>query len=348
MILYGGQSGEHEISLLSAASVIRSLDRSRFEILPVGIDKRGKWSLNSMSSIDLSKRILVTYPSSHEIIPCSELKDKVDVVFPVMHGTLCEDGAIQGLFELVDLPYVGANVLGSAIGMDKDVAKRLARDAGLLVTPYQVIREGFKKEEIDCVKYPVFVKPACLGSSLGVHKVKESSELEPALKDAFSYCDKILIEKAISAREIELSVLESVEQGVLPRVSQPGEIVPSHEFYSYEAKYLDEQGAKLLVPASLDAQQILDVQRIACEAFQALECGGMARVDLFLDQRSGEFYFNELNTIPGFTAISMYPKLWEYSGLPYTELLSCLIDLALLRHQRKRRKMLGATVSYDS
>ena len=261
-----------------------------------------------------------------------------------MHGPLCEDGTIQGLLELADLPYVGCGVLASAIAMDKEMAKRVVRDAGISIVPYVSLKhEVWKKEKQQLAKsieerlgYPVFVKPANLGSSVGVHKVKEPSGLNAALEDAFNYDRKVLVETAVNAREIEVSVLENLEAGADPLVSIPGEIDPAHEFYSYEAKYLDEKGAALIIPAKLDPEETKRAQDIGRKAFTVLECEGMARVDLFLDRTSGEFFFNELNTIPGFTSISMYPKLWEASGISYQELLSKLVDLAISRHKKKK------------
>jgi D-alanine-D-alanine ligase len=261
-----------------------------------------------------------------------------------MHGPLCEDGTIQGLLELADLPYVGCGVLASALAMDKEMAKRVARDAGIPIVPYVSLKhEVWKKTKQPLAKriaeqlgYPVFVKPANLGSSVGVHKVKDPSGLNSALEDAFNYDTKVLVEAAVNAREIELSILENLEAGADPLASIPGEIDPAHEFYSYEAKYLDEKGAALIIPAKLAPEETKRAQEIGRKVFTALECEGMARVDLFLDRTSGEFFFNELNTIPGFTSISMYPKLWEASGIGYRELLSKLVDLAISRHEKKK------------
>jgi D-alanine-D-alanine ligase len=359
-VLYGGRSGEHEVSLQSAASVINYLDRDRFEIVPVAIDKQGRWLLNDISLLKGKKSLPVFKDAPKVVLPPNPADTGddsalirlgesgeargIDVVFPVMHGPLCEDGTIQGLLELADLPYVGCGVLASAVAMDKDVAKRVARDAGIPIVPYVSLKhEVWKKEKQQFAKrveeqlgYPVFVKPANLGSSVGVHKVKEPSGLDAALEDAFNYDRKVVVEAAVNAREIEVSVLENPEAGADPLASIPGEIDPAHEFYSYEAKYLDENGAALIIPAKLDPQETKRAQEIARKAFTALECEGMARVDLFLDRTSGEFFFNELNTIPGFTSISMYPKLWEASGISYQELLSKLVDLAISRHQKKK------------
>lgn len=359
-VLYGGRSGEHEVSLQSAASVINYLDRDRFEIVPVAIDQQGRWLLNDISLLEGKKSLPVFKDAPKVVLPPNPAETDggsalirlgesgeargIDVVFPVMHGPLCEDGTIQGLLELADLPYVGCGVLASAIAMDKDMAKRVARDAGIPIVPYVALQhEVWKKEKQQLAKsiaeqlgYPVFVKPANMGSSVGVHKVKKPSGLDAALEDAFNYDRKVVVEAAVNAREIEVSVLENLEAGADPLVSIPGEIDPAHEFYSYEAKYLDEKGAALIIPAKLDPEETKRAQDIGRKVFTALECEGMARVDLFLDRTSGEFFFNELNTIPGFTSISMYPKLWEASGIGYPELLSKLVDLAISRHEKKK------------
>jgi D-alanine-D-alanine ligase len=359
-VLYGGRSGEHEVSLQSAASVINHLDRQRFEIVPVAIDKQGRWHLNDISLLEGKKSLPVFKDAPKVVLPpnvaetssgsaliplgASGEASTIDVVFPVVHGPLCEDGTIQGLLELADVPYVGCGVLASAVAMDKEMAKRVARDAGVPIVSYVSLKHEFwKKQKRGSAEkiqnelgYPVFVKPANLGSSVGVHKVTEPTELERALEDAFTYDTKVLVEVAVNAREIELSVLENPEAGADPLVSVPGEINPSHEFYSYEAKYLDENGAELIIPAKLDAPQTERAQEIARKIFSAIEGEGMARVDLLLDRTTGQFFFNELNTIPGFTSISMYPKMWEASGISYQELLSRLVDLAISRHQRKK------------
>jgi D-alanine-D-alanine ligase len=359
-VLYGGRSGEHEVSLQSAASVINYLDRDRFEIVPVAIDKQGRWLLNDISLLEGKKSLPVFKDAPKVVLPPNPAETDggsalirlgesgdprgIDVVFPVMHGPLCEDGTIQGLLELADLPYVGCGVLASAVAMDKDMAKRVARDAGIPIVPFVSFQhEVWNKEKQQVAKriaerlgYPVFVKPANMGSSVGVHKVKDPGELNGALDDAFNYDRKVVVEAAVNAREIEVSVLENLEDGADPLVSIPGEIDPTHEFYSYEAKYLDEKGAALIIPAKLDREETKRAQEIGRKVFTALECEGMARVDLFLDRTSGEFFFNELNTIPGFTSISMYPKLWEASGISYQELLSKLVDLAISRHSKKK------------
>jgi D-alanine-D-alanine ligase len=356
-VLYGGRSGEHEVSLQSAASVINQLDRDRFDIVPVAIDKQGRWHLNDLSLLEGRKSLPVFKDAPRVVLPPnstdtsalvglggSEERKAIDVVFPVVHGPLCEDGTIQGLLELADVPYVGCGVLASAVAMDKEVAKRLVRDAGVPIVPYISLKHDQWKRDLqrwaDQIQrdlgYPLFVKPSNLGSSVGVQKVKETVGLSAALENAFAYDTKVLIEVAVDSREIELSVLESSNQGCEPLVSVPGEVAPTHEFYSYQAKYLDEKGAALIIPAKLAVEQIKRAQDIARRVFLAIEGEGMARVDLLLDRTSGEFFFNELNTIPGFTSISMYPKLWEASGIGYAALLSRLIDLAMLRHERKK------------
>jgi D-alanine-D-alanine ligase len=355
-VLYGGKSGEHEVSLQSAASVIQHLDRSRFEVVPVSIDKSGRWQWNDLALIEASKgKALPIFQNSPELRLQSQADGKtllqplsggqgkaVDVFFPVMHGPLCEDGTVQGMLELADVAYVGSGVLGSAIGMDKDVAKRLAKAAGVPVAPYLCVkRETYDANkaaallEAKKLRLPVFVKPVNMGSSVGVHKVKKWEDLETALQDAFQYDRKVLIEQGVNAREIELAVLD----GDPLFVSTPSEIraLGKHEFYSYEAKYLDESGSSYDLPAKLSAGETKRAQEIALSAFTALECEGMARVDLFLDRDSGEFFFNEVNTIPGFTSISMYPKMMEASGVPYPELLTRLIELALRRHEAKQK-----------
>jgi D-alanine-D-alanine ligase len=360
-VLYGGRSGEHEVSLQSAASVINFLDRDRFEIIPVAIDKQGRWLLNDISLLEGKKSLPVFKDAPRVMLPPNPADSGsssalirlgesgeprgIDVVFPVMHGPLCEDGTIQGLLELADLPYVGCGVLASAVAMDKEMTKRLARDAGIPIVPYLALKhEVWRKEKSQWAEkieaqlgYPVFIKPANLGSSVGIHKVKERSGLDAALEDAFNYDRKVLVEAAVNAREIEVSVLENPEAGADPLVSVPGEIDPTREFYSYEAKYLDENGAALIIPANLEPEQAKQAQDLGRKAFAVIECEGMARVDLFLDRASGRFLLNEVNTIPGFTSISMYPKLWEASGVPYQELLSRLVDLAISRHEKKKK-----------
>ncbi len=353
-ILFGGKSAEHEVSLQSAKNIVQAIDKEKYDIVLLGIDKQGRWYLNEQSQFLLNEEnpklislnrsgeniALVTGKSgSQELISLSgnQSHGKLDVVFPIMHGTYAEDGTIQGLLKLLDIPFVGAGVLGSSAGMDKDVMKRLLRDAGLPIGGFLV----FKKTKIDKIDFgdvtarlglPFFVKPANLGSSVGIHKVHNEDEFMPAIKDAFQFDTKIIIEETINGREIECSVLGNEN----PIASIPGEIIPQHEFYSYEAKYIDESGAKLEVPANLPEDMVVKIQKLAVETFQVLCCAGMARVDIFLTEDNG-YYVNEINTIPGFTKISMYPKLWELSGINQTELIDKLIQFAIERHENEKQ-----------
>jgi D-alanine-D-alanine ligase len=348
-VLFGGRSGEHEVSLASAASVIRGLDPDKYEPVPIGITKDGHWLVGEGAAKMLpdilkgGRRVMLTAdPTEAALVPLDRGAgaQRFDVMFPVMHGTFGEDGTIQGMLELAGLPYVGAGVLGSAIAMDKDVAKRLCKDAGIPVVPWVTVHRwqwekepaGVKAEIEEKFTYPVFVKPATLGSSVGMNKVHSAEELASAVNFAAEYSMKILVEKAVSAREIEVSVLGNHE----PRASVPGEIVPHREFYDYTAKYL-EDGTRLLIPADLKPAQAKKVQTMAIEAFRTLELCGMARVDFFLEKTGGKILFNEANTIPGFTSISMYPKLWEASGIGFHELIDKLIELALEMHREKAR-----------
>jgi len=367
-VLYGGKSGEHEVSLRSGAFIIQNLDPTRFEVIPVSVDKTGRWQWNDLKLIEESRsKTLPIFKNSPEmrLTPQNDgraalepinnagksMKD-IDVFFPIMHGPLCEDGTVQGLLELADVAYVGAGVLGSAVGMDKDVAKRLVHAAGVPVAPYiTVLKDVFDDDAGESLprarenlKLPVFVKPCNMGSSVGVHKVKSWDDLEAALRDAFLYDTKVLVEQGVNAREIELAALE--EKKGRPFISVPCEIITSgkHEFYSYEAKYLDEEGARFEIPAKLEKTEVIRVQQLAADAFQALECAGMARIDFFLDRDTNKFYFNEINTIPGFTSISMYPKLMEASGIQPKELLTRLVETALRRQEKKhalRREFKG-------
>lgn len=357
-VIYGGRSAEHEISLRSATSVIKNLDPARFDVVPVGIDKKGRWLCNDISLLEYDAAGMLSLPHTDKevILPLYNAaallptlsegtRQPFDVIFPVLHGPLGEDGTIQGLFELANVPYVGPGVLCSAVAMDKDVTKRLAATADVPTVPFYTVTQSQWRDHsqlyLDKINanfgFPVFVKPANLGSSVGIHKVKSVDQLNAALLDAFQYDTKVLIEKGIDAREIEFAVLENPEEGKPALVSIAGEIIPTHEFYSYEAKYLDENGAHLVIPADLTPAQMQEGQEIARQVFSALSGEGMMRVDLFLDRKTGEFLFNEANTIPGFTSISMYPKLWEASGTPYTHLLTQLIELAIARFQRKSR-----------
>ena len=350
-LLYGGRSGEHEISIRSARSIYTALQKTH-KVFPIFIDKQGCWWRTPEtdelpnSSKGLKEKICV-YPGVGDpslFTRTSQLK--IDIAFPVLHGTHGEDGIIQGLLESAGIPYVGANVSASAAGMDKVIMKALFLQAGLPIAPYQWFhRKYWQKDPKECLDaierslpYPVFVKPANLGSSVGVNKATNQQELQNAIDDAAKYDLKIVVEKGINAREIECSVLGNQE----PEASLPGEIVPKRAFYDYVAKYI-EDSTELHVPAKLEPEQIEKVKSLSVRAFQAIGVSGMARVDLFLDRDSNEFLLNEINTIPGFTNISMYPKLWEVSGLPFPALLDRLLDLGLERF----RDQAGLTTSFD-
>jgi D-alanine-D-alanine ligase len=349
-VLFGGRSGEHEVSLASAASVIRALDPEKYEAVPIGISKDGRWLVGSGAQkllpevLKSGQRVLLPAdPNVSALVPLEEQRGgalRVDVVFPVLHGTFGEDGTVQGLLELAGLPYVGAGVLGSAVGMDKDLQKRLFLQAGLPVANFLAVlrsdweqqRTRVEKEILKRFKLPLFVKPATLGSSVGMTKVHSRRELGPAMNEAAQYAQKILVERYIKGREIEVAVLGNEK----PRASVPGEIVPHREFYDYAAKYLEE-GTQLIIPAQLSRAQARRFQEFAVRAFLAAECRGMARVDFFLEKKTGKILVNEINTIPGFTSISMYPRMWEASGIPYRELIDRLIELALEQHAEKSR-----------
>jgi D-alanine-D-alanine ligase len=380
-ILFGGRSGEHEVSLLSAASVLKAIDKEKYEVVPIGITKEGRWLTDSHAerllygenapeesgrhlragdpkttpgAVLLARGeavIVPPVPQAHGLVPFESAPSStqkgidVDVIFPVLHGTFGEDGTIQGLLELADIPYVGAGVLGSAAGMDKDIMKHLFAGAGLRIVKHiTILRSQWEKDQKRAtklierkLKYPVFVKPANLGSSVGISKAHDRKELGPAIELAAGYDRKIVIEEGVGgkkhkARELEVSVLGNDE----PRASTVGEIVPAAEFYDYNAKYVDE-GSKLVIPAKLSKKQIKEVQGMAVRAFQSVDCSGLARVDFLMDPKNGKLYLNEINTMPGFTSISMYPKLWAASGLEYSALIDQLLQLALERHAEKKK-----------
>ena len=350
-VLFGGRSGEHEVSLASAASVIRALDPEKYDVVPIGITKDGRWLVGTGAQkmlpevLRTGERVfLPPDPTAATIVPVQQGAGRpsitVDVVFPVLHGTFGEDGTIQGFLELAGLPYVGPGVLSSAVGMDKDVQKRLFEQEGLPVVPYVAVRRSDWEREPATVerlikkkfRFPVFVKPATLGSSVGMTRVKTAKDLAAGLNLAAEFAMKILIERNVVGREIEVAVLGNDEV----KASIPGEIVPHRDFYDYTAKYL-EQGTRLVIPAQLTKKQSAEFQDLAVRAFRAIDGAGMARCDFFLEKRSGRIFINELNTIPGFTSISMYPKLWEASGLPYSQLIDRLIELALDSHREKMR-----------
>ena len=389
-ILFGGRSGEHEVSLLSAASVFNAIDKDKYEVVPIGITKEGRWVtaadaerlLHGKSAGEsarpthlragdpeatpgaavLAKGESVVVPpephrhgsmtpfetdaSSHALTRrAADRAIDVDVIFPVLHGTFGEDGTIQGLLELADMAYVGAGVLGSAAGMDKDIMKALFRAAGLPIVKHVTLLRSeweanpkrVEKQVESKLKYPVFVKPANLGSSVGISKAHDRKELGPAIAEAAKFDRKIVIEQGVGgrklkAREIECSVLGNDQ----PEASLPGEIVPSTEFYDYNAKYLDE-GSQLIIPAKLTKSETKEVQRLAIGAFKAVDCSGLSRVDFLMEPKSRKIYLNEINTMPGFTAISMYPKLWAASGISYSDLIERLIQLGLERYGEKQK-----------
>jgi D-alanine-D-alanine ligase len=384
-ILFGGRSGEHEVSLLSAASVLNAIDKEKYEVVPIGITKDGRWltaehaenllqgklvleprnlragdpeTTTSAAVLARGEAVIVPPEPVHRhsgLVPfqtdaammrrASDRAINVDVIFPVLHGTFGEDGTIQGLLELADIPYVGAGVLGSAAGMDKDIMKSLFMAAGIpIVKHVTILRAAWEKDPKRVQKvveakltYPVFVKPANLGSSVGISKVHNRKELGPAVEEAAKFDRKIVIEQGVGgkkekAREIECSVLGNDE----PVASLPGEIVPGKEFYDYTAKYVDE-GSQLIIPAKLTKAETKKVQELAVAAFQAVDCSGLARVDFLMDPKTGKIFLNEINTMPGFTAISMYPKLWGASGLGYADLIDRLIQLGIERHEDKKK-----------
>ena len=387
-VLFGGRSGEHEISLLSAASVLQAIDKSKYDVVPIGITEDGLWVTSAHAEALLHGKLesrplragdpratepaavleqgsAVVIPpvpasasssSSSSMIPFqtgaaemarrwTDNRIEVDIVFPVLHGTFGEDGTIQGLLELADIAYVGAGVLGSACGMDKHIMKELFRAAGLpMVKHVTVLRSDWgaapakvRRLVESKLPYPVFVKPANLGSSVGISKVRNRAELAPAINEAALYDRKIVIEQGVGgkkrkAREIECSVLGNDN----PTASLPGEVVPYTEFYDYKAKYLDE-GSQLVIPARLTKSQVKQVQKLAIAAFQAVDCSGLARVDFLMDPVTKKLYLNEINTMPGFTSISMYPKMWAASGLAYPDLIDRLIQLGIERHAEKKR-----------
>ncbi|AMS16052.1 MULTISPECIES: D-alanine--D-alanine ligase [Pseudomonas] len=351
-IIFGGRSAEHEVSLQSARNIVDALDRERFEPVLIGIDKNGHWHLNDTSNflinqenpaliaLNRSNRELAVVPgkASQQLVETSsqELLGHVDVIFPIVHGTLGEDGCLQGLLRMADLPFVGSDVLGSAVCMDKDISKRLLRDAGLAVTPFITLnrataaRTDFAQAQSK-LGLPMFVKPANQGSSVGVSKVTSAAEYHAAIELALGFDEKVLVESAVSGREIECAVLGNDQ----PIASGCGEIVVGSGFYSYDSKYIDDQAAQVVVPADLSEEVSERIRTLAVEAFQVLGCSGLARVDVFLTQ-GGEVLINEINSLPGFTRISMYPKLWQAAGMTYSELVSRLIELALERHAARQ------------
>jgi D-alanine-D-alanine ligase len=365
-ILFGGQSGEHEVSLTSAQGIMKAIDKDKYEVVPIGITKAGRWMVGgnpvralraaahmppalaeSVAAEDEAPQtVLVPLEPGPTGLTTAKAGLHIDVVFPVLHGPRGEDGSVQGLLELAGLPYVGAGVTASALAMDKVVAKDIFRTHSLPVLPYCVVlRRTWRVDPArvieDCeadLSYPMFTKPANLGSSVGISKAHDRDELAAGLDEAARFDRKLLVEQGIQAREIEVSVLGNDQ----PIASVPGEIIPSREFYSYAAKYIDES-SQLLIPAPISEEQSQRVRDLAIQAFKAVDCAGMARVDFLMDKASQEIWLNEMNTIPGFTPISMYPKLWEASGIGYSELIDRLIQLALERHQEQQ----DSSTSFD-
>jgi D-alanine-D-alanine ligase len=355
-VIFGGRSGEHEVSLRSAESIINAIDKSKYEVVPVGITKEGRWLVAGEAKALLPQAVMSTEqpqdvaiigdPTRQGLIHLDGFKhgltsEPLDVVFPVLHGTYGEDGTIQGLLDMAGVPYVGCGVLASATGMDKVVMKQLFQQAGLRMTPYEWFLRSIWESDprviiarIVALGFPVFVKPANLGSSVGISRVGDESELKAAIEDAARYDRRIVVEKAVVGREVEVSVLGNDD----PIASLPGEIIAGHEFYDYEDKYVDEK-ARVIVPADLPSDTIEQVQRDAITAFKAIDGSGLARVDFFIEAGSGAVITNEINTMPGFTSISMYPKLWEASGISYDELIDRLITLAIERHRDRTRNL---------
>jgi len=362
-VIFGGKSGEHDVSLMSARSIMRAIDKTKYDVIPIGISREGRWLASGdplkaltggrVSMPELLEGGFVLEANSgtgRELVPGTQAGGipEVDVIFPVLHGTFGEDGTLQGLLELADIPYVGAGVMSSAVGMDKAVMKDVLRSHGLPVADHVLVLrskwdahpEPIRAQIAERIGYPCFVKPANLGSSVGVSKAHTEAEIEAAIRKAALYDRKVLVERSVEhAREIEVSVLGNDD----PVASVPGEVVPDREFYDYAAKYLDSH-SRLLIPAPLERETAEQIRQLAIDAYLAFDCSGMARVDFLMARDSGEVVISEVNTIPGFTSISMYPKLWEASGIPYAELIDRLIELALERHADKRR----SRTTYDA
>ena len=352
-IIFGGKSTEHEISVRSARSIINSIDQSKYNLILIGIDKSGKWFINDYTKFLLAENKLQAVPDESKedeisiskrdqftgtiSINSNQNLEPIDVIFPILHGAFGEDGTIQGFLKAMDIPFVGVDLMASAIGMDKDVTKRLLRDAGIPIAEYFCLSKGsehaFSFNDISLkLGLPLFVKPANAGSSVGVHKVNNQHEFNSALSDAFQYDHKVLVEEAIVGKEVECAILGNEN----PKASVLGEIIPKSDFYSYESKYLNSSDAELRIPALIDPQVSDYIRNVAIKAFQVISCEGLARVDFFLRQ-DNSIVLNEINTMPGFTNISMFPKLWEASGISYIDLIDRLIILALERHQRNKK-----------
>jgi D-alanine-D-alanine ligase len=350
-IIFGGKSAEHEVSINSAKNIFKALDKNLFEPTLIGISKQGSWYfVSSGDSFDQLKAIndkdlpagftaasLICENGQAKLLKIKNSeKIALDVAFPILHGTYGEDGTIQGLFKMMNLAFVGCDVIASCVGMDKDFMKRILRDAKLPIADFMLLQQG-QATDFSAIKsklgLPFFIKPANAGSSVGVHKIKSEQDFDIKLKDAFQFDYKVLAEKYIQGREIECSVMGP---NLNPKASNPGEVIPTHDFYSYEAKYLDDNGAKLKIPAELSKKEIETIQKLAIETYQCLGCDGLARVDFFLTA-DGYAIINEINTMPGFTKISMYPKMWEATGIGYTNLITELIQLGIQKHGRDQK-----------
>ncbi|MCK4744767.1 D-alanine--D-alanine ligase [Candidatus Parcubacteria bacterium] len=350
-LIFGGKSAEHEVSIMSAKNIYGGLKLNRYKIILIGIDKKGCWRLVSKDCFqniikglkkisDFENKKIAAIPQSNgEFMLLDNKKEiiKIDIAFPILHGPFGEDGTAQGMFKIIDVPFVGPDVLGAAIGMDKVLMKRILKEQKIPIADFLYFTKNQKREInynkiADCLRLPFFVKPANLGSSVGISKVNNQNEFQNAIDDAFKYDKKIIIEECVVGREIECSVLGNEE----PKASIPGEVKLNDEFYSYETKYISEDGAKTEIPAKLPADTIEEIKKMAVKTFKALDCEGMGRVDFFLTKQN-QIIVNEINTIPGFTAISMYPKLWEASGMPFKKLISELVELALQRFDRDKK-----------
>ena len=355
-IIFGGQSAEHEVSLQSGQSIINTVDKKKYRLYLIAISKNGNWYLlpqkNYLNHPDDPDKISLNTKAKYQIalipknnghrilhLATGKMGDQLDVVFPIVHGTFGEDGGLQGYFNILNVAFVGADILGAAVGMDKDIAKQVLSQQGIPVADWICVhRTNFKQKQlkaaIEKLGFPMFVKPSASGSSIGVKKANNKKELLAAVRFAFQYDDKVLIEEFVKGREIECSVLGNESA----KASLPGEIIPLHEFYSYEAKYIDKDGAQLVIPAKMPKATLNQLRKLAVKSFHAINCKGLARVDFFLTD-DGQLVLNELNTLPGFTSISMYPKLWIKSGLSYPDLIDQLIQLAIERHQEKNKTL---------
>ncbi|MBC7421600.1 MAG: D-alanine--D-alanine ligase [Bdellovibrio sp.] len=345
-IVFGGKSAEHEVSMNSARNICNAIDKNKFEILYIGVSKQGSWyefsnanvfdtykALNDQELKEADLITLISYQEKPYIFSFkTQEKRAIDCAFPIIHGTMGEDGTLQGFFRILNLPFVGCGVLSASVGMDKEYMKRLMTESGIANSAYMILKKSVPANYHEIVKKlgsPFFIKPANAGSSVGVHKIKSAEDFDPKLKDAFQYDLKVIAEEFIDGREVECSVL-GLNQS--PKASLPGELIVKHEFYSYEAKYLDPNGAEIVIPAKLTDEQVKEIQNLAIKTFQSLNCDGLTRVDFFV-RKDGRVFVNEINTLPGFTKISMYPKMWEASGLKYSDLITELVQLAFEKHQ---------------